>query len=80
LGPRQSSARLIEIEGMAATREAGYSGPSGHHIAGSALIPRVYLIALNARVFTLAPLPFVSEPLPLLSHFGQERFEPGIGC
>ena len=36
-------------------------------------------MASDVGVFTLAPLPLVNEPLPLLSHFGPKRFEAGIG-
>ena len=31
-------------------------------------------MASKGRVFALAPLPLVNEPLPLLSHFGPKRF------
>ena len=63
---------------MRPRRDAGYAGAAGRHIAGNALIAWVYLIASKVRVFALAPLPLVNEPLPLLSHFGPERFEAGI--
>jgi hypothetical protein len=64
---------------MRPRRDAGYVGAAGHLIAGNALIAWVYLLS-KVRVFALAPLPLVNEPLPLLSHFGPERFEAGIGC
>ena len=35
-------------------------------------------MASKVRVFALAPLLLVNEPLPLLSHFGPKRFEAGI--
>ena len=65
---------------MRPRRDAGYAGAAGRHIAGNALIAWVYLMASKVRVFALAHLPLVNEPLPLLSHFGPERFEAGIGC
>jgi len=37
-------------------------------------------MASKGRVFALAYLPLVNDPLPLLSHFGEKRFEAGIGC
>ena len=37
-------------------------------------------MASKGRVFALAPLPLVNEPLPLLSHFGPKRFEARIAC
>jgi hypothetical protein len=57
-----------------------YAGAAGRNIAGSALVARVHLMASKERVFALAPLPLVNEPLPLLSHFGPKRFEARIGC
>ena len=54
-----------------------YARAAGRNISGSALVARVHLMASKVRVFALAPLPLVNEPLPLLSHFG---FEAGIGC
>jgi hypothetical protein len=65
---------------MRARRHAGYAGAAGCNVAGNALIARVCLMASDVRVFTLAPLPLVNEPLPLLSHFGPKWFEAGIGC
>ena len=53
---------------------------AGRNITGSALVARVHLMASKERVFALAPLPLVNEPLPLLSHFGPKRFEARIGC
>ena len=53
---------------------------SVRHLANAGLIAWVYLMASKVRVFALAPLPLVNEPLPLLSHFGPKRFEAGIGC
>ena len=57
-----------------------YARPAGRNITGSALVARVHLMASKVRVFALAPLPLVNEPLPLLSHFGPKPFEAGIGC
>jgi hypothetical protein len=62
---------------MRPRRDAGYAGAAGRHIGGNALIAWVYFMASKVRVFALASLPLVNEPLPLLSHFGSERFEAG---
>jgi 4-hydroxy-tetrahydrodipicolinate synthase len=49
---------------MRALRDVGYAGAAGGNIAGNALIARVYLMASRVRLFALAPLPLVNEPLP----------------
>ncbi len=57
----------------AVRREAGCAG-------ADALVAWVYVMASKGRVFALAPLPLVNEPLPFLSHFGPKRFKARIGC
>jgi len=56
------------------------AGPAGCHIAGDALVAWVFLMITEGRVFTLASLPLVDKPLPLLGHFRPKRFEARIGC
>ncbi len=64
----------------AVRREAECAGAAGWRIAGDALVAWVYVMASKGRVFALAPLPLVNEPLPFLSHFGPKRLKARIGC
>ena len=77
--PERNSIWVLRI-GSAPDQSRRYAGAAGRNIAGSALVARVHLMASKVRVFALAPLPLVNEPLPLLSHFGPKRFEARIGC
>jgi hypothetical protein len=78
LGAAKSVARLWGA--MRSLRDARYAGAAGRNIAGSPLIAWVDLMGSKVRRFTLAPLPLLNEPLPLLSHFAEKRFEAKIGC
>ncbi len=53
----------------AVRREARCAGTAGWRIAGDALVAWVYVMASKGRVFALAPLPLVNEPLPFPSQF-----------